>query len=335
MKLLIVTQKVDRTDPILGFFHRWLEAFAQHGETITVIGQYVGAYELPHNVSVVSLEKEKGRGTFSQILRFWKFCISHRASYDQVFVHMTPIWIILGAPIWLVLGKKMYLWYEIKRGGFKLKLALLFVKKVFAASKHGLPSVSRKQVTTGHGIDIDLFDRNPEAREAGHLVAVGRVTRIKHCEVLLRALAELPDCRLTIAGGTVTEEDKAYEAELRSLMHRLSIADRVEMGWVSPEEMPTLLHRADVFVHASQGGFDKAVLQAMACGTPVITTSEAAASALPPECCATSETVADQTAKLLALSADQRLRLGGTLRAIVEEDHSVNQCIERLVHEMK
>ena len=29
MKLLLVTQNVDRTDPILGFFHQWVEEIAK------------------------------------------------------------------------------------------------------------------------------------------------------------------------------------------------------------------------------------------------------------------------------------------------------------------
>ena len=32
MKLLIITQKVDSADPILGFFHQWVEEFAKHCE---------------------------------------------------------------------------------------------------------------------------------------------------------------------------------------------------------------------------------------------------------------------------------------------------------------
>jgi hypothetical protein len=60
MKLLIITQKVDINDPILGFFHRWIEEFAKHCEKITVICLYKGTYNLPNNVKVLSLGKEEG-----------------------------------------------------------------------------------------------------------------------------------------------------------------------------------------------------------------------------------------------------------------------------------
>ena len=59
MKLLILTQKVDKNDPILGFFHRWVEEFARHCEQVTVIALGVGEYDLPQNVRVFSLGKEQ------------------------------------------------------------------------------------------------------------------------------------------------------------------------------------------------------------------------------------------------------------------------------------
>ncbi len=37
MRLLITTQKVDKKDPILGFFHRWLEEFDKHRERLRVV----------------------------------------------------------------------------------------------------------------------------------------------------------------------------------------------------------------------------------------------------------------------------------------------------------
>lgn len=332
MKLLIVTQKVDRTDPILGFFHEWIVEFAKRVEHVTVIGQQVGSHAFPRNVTVRSLQKEQGAPRKKQISLFKQYCLRERANYDCVFVHMTPIWILIGAPIWLFFRKPMYLWYEIKRGSLKLSLALLFVRKVFAASEHGLPAVSKKQVIVGHGIDLDQFVPDAKKRKRGHVVSVGRITAIKHYEVILRAFAELPhSCRLTIAGGTVTDADKQTKKELQELMHTLSIADRVTIGWVAPDQMVDLLQRADLFLHASQGGLDKAVLQAMACGCPSVSVSEAAQAELPLCCRATTDTMAEKANALLTFSSDERTQLAADLRRIVEKKHSLEQCIARMV----
>ena len=59
MKLLIVTQAVDINNPILGFFHRWIEEFSKNCEKVTVIALGVGEYKLPQNVNILSLGKNE------------------------------------------------------------------------------------------------------------------------------------------------------------------------------------------------------------------------------------------------------------------------------------
>ncbi len=335
--ILIITQKVDAADPILGFFHKWICAFAERCEHVTVIGQMVGTFTFPPNVTVWSLRKESGAGKVAQIFAFWKLICSYRKEYDAVFVHMTPVWVLFGAPLWLcIFHKPVYLWYEIKRGSFKLAVALLCVRKVFMASDHGIPWPSRKQIVTGHGIDTTLFVPDFLRRERGHIVAAGRLTGIKHYEVIVRVFAELsPECRLTIAGGTVTESDKGVEHDLYELIYRLGVADRVHIGWVAPANMPALLQRADVFVHASQGGLDKAILEAMACGCPVVSTSEAATDLLPARCLATPENMASRVIEVLALPQEERDALAADMRQRVVHHHNVEHCIETIVYEMQ
>lgn len=335
MKLLLITQKVDRSDPILGFFTGWISEFASQCERVTVIAQQEGEYQFGDSVRVFSLGKEDGQNVWQQIVQFWKCIWQQRNTYDRVLVHMTPIWVILGAPVWFLLRKKVYLWYEIRRGGWKLNVALFCVKKVFAASTHGLPFIAKKQMIVGHGIDTTLFCPAYHLREKNHLVAVGRITAIKHYEIILRTLSKLPACRLTIAGGTVTDVDKTVEVQLHAMIHRLHLADRIEIGWVSPDSVPQLLQRADCMLHASQGGLDKVVLQAMACGCSVVSTSNACADVLPEQCKATEDSLLQQTEIILALSDEERRRLGDRLRETVIHNHSLTQCISRMVKEME
>src|SRR3989338_7648361 len=59
MKLLIITQKVNQEDSVLGFFHSWIREFASRFEEVTVICLEKGVYNLPENVEVFSLGKEE------------------------------------------------------------------------------------------------------------------------------------------------------------------------------------------------------------------------------------------------------------------------------------
>jgi len=59
MKLLIITQTLDKNDPLLGFFHEWIRKFTEHFEEIIVICLQKGEYDFPGNVKVLSLGKEQ------------------------------------------------------------------------------------------------------------------------------------------------------------------------------------------------------------------------------------------------------------------------------------
>ena len=61
MKLLIITQKINQADDVLGFFHGWIEEFAHQVESVVALGLENGEHRLPQNVKVLSLGKEVRR----------------------------------------------------------------------------------------------------------------------------------------------------------------------------------------------------------------------------------------------------------------------------------
>src|SRR3989344_1150879 len=105
MKLLIITQKVDKNDDLLGFFHSWVSELSEHFDDVFVISLGVGEYHLPNNVKVFSLGKPaNGRSAsggesllrrFNYIVRFYKYIWRERKNYDAVLAHMNPIYIVL------------------------------------------------------------------------------------------------------------------------------------------------------------------------------------------------------------------------------------------------
>ena len=108
MRLLIITQKVDKNDPILGFFHRWIEEFAKHCESVIVICLQKGEYNLPQNVKVLSLGKESKHSNIRYIVCFYMYLWQERNNYDSVFVHMNQEYVILGACFWKLWYKKVF-----------------------------------------------------------------------------------------------------------------------------------------------------------------------------------------------------------------------------------
>lgn len=335
MNLLIVTQKVDRTDPILGFFHRWIEEFSKHCEGVTVIGQEVGNHALPSNVHVLSLGKEWGWPRFLQVLHFWFLILRHARMYDAVFVHMTPLWVILGWKTWFVLRKPVYLWYEARGGGWSLRLALLFVRKVFSASSYGLPVHTRKSVIVGHGIDTEQFVPGNAQRDPTLLVSVGRITAAKRLPVILRALATLTESyRLVMVGTPVTVDDRRTSTELSDLIHHLHLHSRITIQPMSHAALPSLLQRATLFLHASETALDKAVLEAMACGCVVVSCADAIQSILPEILHTSPEQMTEAVQRFCSLPETTQEHLRRTLRHTVKEHHSLSRLVERLYKEM-
>src|SRR5690606_30009308 len=96
--------------------------------------------------------------------------------------------------------------------------------------------------------------------------------------------------------------------------------------------------RAHLMVNVSStGSVDKAVLEAMACGLPVITANEAFDAILrdwrdlalvPPDA---PDILAAKIRHIMALPADTRRALGHDLRAVVVRDHSLERLADQLV----
>lgn len=175
MKLLVITQKVNKNDPVLGFFHEWLKRLSLKTEQLTVICLEAGEYNLPENVQVLSLGKENKKSRLVYLKNFYKYIFNYRQDYDGVFIHMNPEYAFLGGMFWKLWHKKVLLWYMHKAVNWRLWLGEKFVNKIFTGSKESFRLSSKKVEVVGHGIPTDLFKPSH-----GHgLVWVGRLDKIK------------------------------------------------------------------------------------------------------------------------------------------------------------
>lgn len=266
MKLLIVTQAVDTEDPVLGFFVRWIEEFAKHTEQVEVICLEEGTHNLPANVRVHSLGKEKGVLRAIYVLNFYKNIWRLRQGYDVVFVHMNPEYVLLGGLLWRLLGKRIALWYTHKSVNARLRLATLLSDVIFTASKESFRFPTKKLHVMGHGIDTDFFSPDSNIVRDGHLLSVGRLMRSKRHDLAIHAAA-LTGRDLVVAGEGVERTG------LESLAH--SLGTKVcFLGGLTQEQLRDEYRKTAFLIHTSEtGSLDKVVLEALAMDTAVITTS--------------------------------------------------------------
>jgi glycosyltransferase involved in cell wall biosynthesis len=126
-----------------------------------------------------------------------------------------------------------------------------------------------------NGVDLERF--SPGDRLAARavrglarftLLSVGSLIPRKGHHIAIAALVDLPDCDLLIAG------DGPMREELVRLAARTGVADRVRfLGGVPHADLPEIYRAADVLLLASEReGWANVLLEAMACGTPVVAT---------------------------------------------------------------
>jgi glycosyltransferase involved in cell wall biosynthesis len=280
MKLLIITQKVDKNDSVLGFFHRWISEFSKHYDSVLVICLYKGEYSLPSNVKVISLGKESGVSRIKYIFNLYKYIWLMRHEYDRVFVHMNQIYILLGGLLWKLLSKDIYLWYTHKSVTASLKFAVYLVKGVFSASSESFRVPTKKLQVMGHGIDLDLFSMNTRVDGKDStlkLITVGRISRSKDILTILKAISIVKDrVRLEVLGGTQTIDDNLYLEEIKKYIVDNHLDDKVSLlGPMPQDKIIIYIKNADLFVHTSvTGSLDKAPLESLACGTLVVSCND-------------------------------------------------------------
>lgn len=125
-----------------------------------------------------------------------------------------------------------------------------------------------------NGVDLENFYPmgKTEARKGLNwpdeptLISVGNLVENKGHQIAIESLIHLPWCRLVIIG------DGPERSRLQLLAQRLEVSDRVLFaGRVSQRDLPVYYSAADALILASsREGWPNVLLEAMACGTPVV-----------------------------------------------------------------
>lgn len=342
VKLLITTQAVDLDDPVLGFFHRWLEELSKHFDTVSVICLKEGRHSLPANVSVYSLGKERTGVSFqvsgvSKMLyafHFYRYIWELRKNYDAVFVHMNQEYVLLGWKLWWLLGKRVVLWRNHKKGSVLTRLATLFSRTVCYTSPSAYVAGYGNAVRMPIGIDTDTFKPNgrPDPRS---LLFLGRLDAVKRPEILLKALDILGKKGVIFTADIVGDPTLGREAFARALKQRFSAVPNVSFKpAVRNDEAATAYTSHALYVNLTpSGSFDKTIGEAMACGCIVVAANDVLRGVIPDELLVDADSptsVARGIEAALVLPEERRVEIAEKSRAYILKEHSLPFLVEKL-----
>jgi glycosyltransferase involved in cell wall biosynthesis len=351
MRLLIFNLVTDANDPVLGFTTTWINGLAVRYEAVDVITMKMGQLAVAPNVQVYSVGKEKGYNELRRAFEFYRILLSllRQHHYDACFAHMMQLFAVMGAPVLKLYGVPITLWYAHKAIGRVLQIAEKLVDYIVTSTSEGFRLPSRKVQIIGQGIDTVQFkpaDQSTLTAQMNRpftLISVGRIAPVKRLEIIIAAVKALHEQGLTdvrlILVGEVAASDAAYGERLRQQVVDNQLSDEVTFAGGMPyAAVVREYQQADVMVNMSAtGSMDKAVLEAMACGLPVVTANEAFKSLLapwadllyiPPE---SPEVLSVRLKQLIAMSASERASLGAALRQLVVEQHSLDHLTDQLI----
>ena len=335
MNILITTQAVDLDDPILGFFHRWIEEFARQCEQVTVICLKEGRHSLPPNVQVLSLGKEVRRSRLGYVWRFFHYMYAYRKQYDAVFVHMNPEYVCLGGIFWRQWGKCVVLWRNHKQGGFLARLGAHLSDVVCYTSPAAYVARFRHAVRMPIGIDTETFTPAATPPNARTILFLGRLDPVKQVDVFVTALQQL-ELKGVLFNATIvgepTDSSSVYFHNWRAKAKPLIDAGVLAMRpSVRNSETPELYRAHAIYCNLTpSGSFDKTLGEAASCGAILVASNDAVRDIVPDERFVkegSADAVAAALRSALELTDGERLEQSSKGRAWVAQHHSLKSLI--------
>lgn len=243
--------------------------------------------------------------SFSFLLNVFK----NIKNYD--LVHLTGIWnfpILAGSLCSIFYNKPFIIsprgsLYEetvnLKRSRIKkiyLKLfSRFFLKKasvIHYTSKDEFEKVERflqigkKSTIIHNGIDLktifqmkndELFESKfPELRDRKYILSLGRITKKKGFDLLIPAMKKIVENRKGIFLIIAGPDDEGYLNEVKKIINENNLERNIVFtGLIDGELKWSVYRHAEIFVLPSYSeNFGNTVVEAMACGTPVVVTNK-------------------------------------------------------------
>lgn len=189
-------------------------------------------------------------------------------------------------------------------------------------------------ITSRHFLNFDIFRIKKDIDERKNLVGyIGRLSEEKGISVFIKAIPlaikNIKDIEFFIAG------DGKFNNEIKNFIFTNNLDKRVKfIGWIPHEDIPEFLNELKLLVIPSYTeGLPNILLEAMACGTPVLATPVGAI----PDIIRDGETgfiISDNTPDIIVENITNILnnpylkRIVLTAKNFVEKNYTFSECVK-------
>lgn len=309
------------------------------------------------NIKIVKVPSTKQPfWTLRNIIAFSLQTIRSRNEFDIIFTRMIGLHLLIPAIISKLLFRKRFVMFisgamqviNIKENRFRrpvIKLAIRLADTICTHSpiviedfeKHlGSKIEAKKLHFLNHYVDIEQFKPQDNIKKENIIISVGRISRIKGFEFLIKAIPlvvnQIPDIRIKIVGAF---QDQNYYQELINLVKNINCEKYIEfVGGVCHNELAGWLVRSKVFVSSSKAiGVSTAIAEAMSSGVPVISIAEGSIPVAENKLVGFMvNTEKELASKIIELLQNEKLRvkIANNSRLLIEEKFSEQYFIEKL-----
>jgi len=248
------------------------------------------------------------------------------------------------------LKNRIYKWV-LKKAVYAADLIILYTPLMLPEIEKSFPKIKKEKIRYLHNaVNVERFTIGepdeevlkkymPFMKSGRLLLYVGRISRKKGVLDLVRSFSKIVEKEPNVVLALAGREEKGYADEVRRLVKELKLESNVIfLGPVPNKDVIHLMRACDVFVYSSIGGegIPRAILEAMACGKPVVATKVSGI----PEAVRDGETgyvveVGDYEGfsdRVLKILRDKQLRdrMGMNARALVEREFNYKKIIPQL-----
>jgi len=282
MSLILFNFESNKNSQALAFALDWVNEIAKNVDKLYVVSLRCGEYEVGENVEVFCLGQDKKNKIETIWSIFKTLTLIHKKdkNIQGYFVHMAHYFVPFIYPFSLFFRKKIILWYAHKSTPLTLKLAVLLVDKIVSISSKSMLLKTDKFQAIGHGIDTTkrFIFKKKFSKDIKNIVTVGRISKVKNTYEIVKAFLDLKrdDLLLYIVGDILGEDDKRYLQKIQQIISSSSQNKVVFTGKIPFHEIKGIYEEVDLAINLGDGALDKAIIEPMAMGIPVITSNDSA-----------------------------------------------------------